>query len=83
VRAFNPFPVAQGVLKGEVCRIWMATAKFGKAKVGKIVSVHDGVTVGCGDGLLNITELQAPGGKRLSAQAFVQGHNLQVGDLFS
>jgi methionyl-tRNA formyltransferase len=83
VRAFNPFPVAQGVLKGEVCRIWMATAKFGKAKVGEIVSVHDGVTVGCGDGLLNITELQAPGGKRLSAQAFVQGHNLQVGDLFS
>ncbi|MDI1363103.1 methionyl-tRNA formyltransferase [Methylotenera sp.] len=83
VRAFNPFPVAQGVIKGEVCRIWMATAKEGKAKVGEIVSIHDGVTVGCGDGLLHITELQAPGGKRLSAQAFVQGHNLQMGDFFS
>lgn len=83
VRAFNPFPVAQGILKGEVCRIWMATAKEGKANVGEIVSIHDGVTVGCGDGLLHITELQAPGGKRLSAQAFVQGHNLQIGDLFS
>jgi methionyl-tRNA formyltransferase len=83
VRAFNPFPVAQGILKGEVCRIWMATAKDGKANAGEIVSVHDGVTVGCGDGLLHITELQAPGGKRLSAQAFVQGHNLQVGDLFN
>ncbi|MDI1309252.1 MAG: methionyl-tRNA formyltransferase [Methylotenera sp.] len=83
VRAFNPFPVAQGVLKGEVCRIWMATAKEGKAKVGEIVSVQDGVTVGCGDGLLHITELQAPGGKRLSTQAFVQGHNLQIGDFFS
>jgi methionyl-tRNA formyltransferase len=83
VRAFNPFPVAQGILKDEVCRIWMATAKEGKAKVGEIVSVHDGVTVGCGEGLLHITELQAPGGKRLSAQAFVQGHNLQIGDSFS
>jgi methionyl-tRNA formyltransferase len=83
VRAFNPFPVAQGVLKGEVTRIWMATAKAGKAKAGEIVSVQDGVTVGCGDGLLQITELQAPGGKRLNAQAFVQGHNLQVGDFFS
>jgi methionyl-tRNA formyltransferase len=83
VRAFNPFPVAQGVLKGEVCRIWMATAKEGKAKIGEIVSVQDGVTVGCGDGLLHITELQAPSGKRLSAQAFVQGHNLQIGDFFS
>ena len=83
VRAFNPFPVAQGELKGEVYRIWMATAKAGKASAGEIVNIHDGVTVGCGDGLLHITELQAPGGKRLSAQVFVQGHNLQVGDLFS
>jgi methionyl-tRNA formyltransferase len=83
VRAFNPFPVAHGILKGEVCRIWMATAKEGKAKIGEIVSVHDGVTVGCGDGLLHITELQAPGGKRLNAQAFVQGHNVQIGDSFS
>ncbi|MDP2070343.1 methionyl-tRNA formyltransferase [Methylotenera sp.] len=83
VRAFNPFPVAQGTLKHEVCRIWMATAKAGKARAGEIVSVHDGVTVGCGEGLLHITELQAPGGKRLSAQAFVQGHNLQIGDFFT
>ena len=83
VRAFNPFPVAQSKLKGEVCRIWMATAQAGKANAGEVVSVHDGVLVGCGHGLLHITELQAPGGKRLSAQAFVQGHNLQIGDTFT
>jgi methionyl-tRNA formyltransferase len=83
VRGFNPFPVAQSKLKGEICRIWMASAKTGNAKAGEIVSVQDGITVGCGDGLLQITELQAPGGKRLTAQAFAQGHNLQVGDLFT
>jgi methionyl-tRNA formyltransferase len=83
VRAFNPFPVAQSKLRGEVCRIWMATAQSGKANTGEIVSVQDGVLVGCGDGLLHITELQAPGGKRLGAQAFVQGHNLQIGDVFT
>ena len=83
VRAFNPFPVAQSKLKGEVCRIWMATAQAGKANAGQIISVHDGVLVGCGDGILHITELQAPGGKRLGAQAFVQGHNLQIGDVFT
>lgn len=88
VRAFNPFPVAQSLLKGEVCRIWMATAQAGEADLGQvnlgtIISVHDGVLVGCGEGLLKITELQAPGGKRLSAQAFVQGHHLQVGDVFT
>jgi methionyl-tRNA formyltransferase len=83
VRGFNPFPVAQSMLKDEVCRIWMATAKVGNARVGEIINVHDGITVGCGEGLLHITELQAPGGKRLNSQAFVQGHNLQVGDFFT
>ncbi len=83
VRAFNPFPVAQSKLKGEVCRIWMASAQTGQANAGEIISVHDGVLVGCGSDLLHITELQVPGGKRLSAQAFVQGHNLKIGDKFS
>jgi len=92
VRAFNPFPVAQSYLRGEVCRIWMATAQAWVAdsaqsrhgaKTGEVVDVHHGVLVACGDGLLCITELQAPGGKRLSAQAFVQGHNLKAGDMFT
>jgi methionyl-tRNA formyltransferase len=83
VRAFNPFPVAQSNLKGEVCRIWMAVAKPGQANIGEVVSVQDGILVGCGEGLLLIAELQAPGGKRLNAQAFVQGHHLKVGDYFS
>lgn len=83
VRGFNPFPVAQSQLKGEVCRIWMATAQAGHANAGEIVSVQDGLLVGCGEGLLHITELQAPGGKRLSAQAFMQGRSLQVGDKFT
>lgn len=82
VRAFNPFPVAQSLLKDEVCRIWMATALEGNAKPGEVVSVQDGISVGCGSGILHITELQAPGGKRLPAQAFVQGHHLKVGDYF-
>ncbi|MEQ1767334.1 MAG: methionyl-tRNA formyltransferase [Methylotenera sp.] len=83
VRAFNPFPVAQGQLNGQICRIWFANAVEGKAKAGEVLSVQNGITVGCGEGLLHITELQAPGGKRLNAQAFVQGHNLQAGALFT
>ncbi len=83
VRAFNPFPVAQSLLNGETCRLWMAVAKPGKAKIGEVVSVQDGILIGCGEGLLLVSELQAPGGKRLSAQAFVQGHHLKVGDYFS
>ena len=84
VRAFNPFPVAQSHLNNEVCRIWMATAEasIGQYACGKIISLQDGILVACGEGALRINELQAPGGKRLNASAFAQGHHLQVGDSF-
>jgi len=85
VRAFNPFPVAQSLLHGEVCRIWMATSVAGMpttALPGTVLDVHDGILVACGDGVLRISELQAPGGKRLSAQVFMQGHALKTGDQF-
>nr|WP_294839662.1 methionyl-tRNA formyltransferase [uncultured Methylotenera sp.] len=86
VRAFNPFPVAQSLLHGEVCRLWMATTVDGMSSAalpGAVLDVHDGILVACGDGgVLRISELQAPGGKRLSAQIFMQGHALKVGDQF-
>ncbi|MCB5188288.1 methionyl-tRNA formyltransferase [Methylobacillus caricis] len=82
VRAFNPFPVAQSLLHGEVCRIWMAHALPGRASPGEIVAVGDGITVGCGSGLLRIDELQMPGGKRLKARDFLAGRILSIGERF-
>ena len=83
VRAFNPFPVAQSYLNGEVCRIWMAVAEPGHGEPGKVLAIDSGILVGCGDGLLRITELQAPGAKRLESGAFVQSRNLAKGDMFT
>ena len=87
VRAFNPFPVAYSVWHGLVCKIWMAeTANdvpFSKKQAGEVVSLENGIVVACGEGHLKITELQMPGGKRLTASQFLQGHALQVGDCFT
>lgn len=87
VRAFNPFPVAQTQYKGETCRIWMATTQTThddqSVNVGEIINIgHGAIQVLCGEGILNVSELQAPGGKRLSADQFVQGHHVAVGDKF-
>ena len=73
VRAFNPFPVAQTTLAGEVFRIWMASAILGKAYAGVIVEASSELHVGCGDGILNIEEVQMPGGKRLKTRDFLAG----------
>ena len=76
VRAFNPFPVARTHLDGAVLRVWSATAEEANdAPAGKVLRADgEGILVACGAGALNIAELQAAGGKRMNAAAFVAGH---------
>ena len=83
VRGFNPFPVATAQFRGETCRIWFATATSGRAKAGEVVGLEGSLLLGCGKGLLQITELQMPGGKRQTAQQFLQGQHVKVGEFFS
>ncbi len=84
VRAFNPFPVAHGMLGSEVCRIWMATAMRMQSnkKPGTVLDVGAVIQIACGEGVLSVEELQLPGGKRLKARDFVTGHGLKVGQNF-
>ena len=82
VRAFNPFPVATAKFKEQVCKVWFAQSVTGKGQPGTVVETQP-LRVACGDGLLEIHELQMPGGKRQTAQQFVQGQHVQVGDQFS
>ena len=44
-----------------------------------IAAGRRGIDIACGDGqTLRILELQAPGGKRMSAAAYLAGHPIQV-----
>jgi methionyl-tRNA formyltransferase len=84
VRAFNPFPVAQATLNDETWRIWMAYADpDATGAPGEILDISDGILVACGQGALRITELQKPGGKRLSARDFLAGNPLKPGARFA
>lgn len=82
VRAFNPFPVATAKFKDQVCKVWFAQSATGKGQPGAVVETQP-LRVACGDGVLEIHELQMPGGKRQTAQQFVQGQHVQVGDQFA
>ena len=84
VRAFNPFPAATTTLNGEVLKVWGATASTGahNANFGQIVAVaHEFIAVAAMNSIVNITELQRPGGKRLPVADFLRGHPLQVGQV--
>ena len=86
VRAFNPTPGAWAMYGGETIKIWCAQPlEFETMAVpGTVVAMsREGLDVACGGGtLLRLTELQRSGGRRLPAEAFLQGFPLRPGDRF-
>jgi methionyl-tRNA formyltransferase len=74
VRAFDPFPGASFVCGGEVVKLWQArVCPEVNAPAGRVVQADGAhLVVACGDGGLELLQLQRPGGKRLPAAAFLQ-----------
>jgi methionyl-tRNA formyltransferase len=81
VRAFNPWPVAQCDINGQVMRIWQARPVEGElpptAQAGQVVGAGKaGIDVATGSGILRILELQLPGKRALSAADFLNAHSV-------
>lgn len=84
IRAFNPFPGAQTTLGKTpdtvTLKIWGCALAEGQGQPGTVLGADaDRLIVACGQGALQITELQKPGGKRLSAREFLAGFALAPG----
>jgi methionyl-tRNA formyltransferase len=83
IRAFNPFPGASASFNGVTIKLWHAeaVASSSGAAPGQVLaaSAQTGVIVACGDGALRLTELQKPGGKKLSAAEFLKGFPMEGG----
>ena len=86
IRAFDPFPGMTVPLTTEAgtetLKLWQAVAEplQTAAEPGTVVQADaQGVRVACGQGQLCLTQLQRPGGKRLSAADFLRGCPLQPG----
>jgi len=77
VRAFNPFPGANGVVDGVAVKFWQAEAVDGSGAPGQVLQADaGGIVVACGQGALRLHALQKPGGKRLAAAEFLKGFPL-------
>jgi methionyl-tRNA formyltransferase len=76
VRGLNAWPVAQTLYQGTVLRIWQAEAiaVANTQPLGTVICTEKNWDVATGDGLLRLHEVQLPGGKRMSSQAFLNSH---------
>ncbi|MFH1513395.1 MAG: methionyl-tRNA formyltransferase [Bacillota bacterium] len=83
VRAMNPWPCAYAVASGGSLKVWQAKpAKISRAAAPGTVIAADarqGLIVATGDGAIELTEVQAPSAKRMSAKAFLLGHPIETG----
>jgi len=81
VRGLNPWPVATAEFNGIIYKVFSVdVSNFNTPySPGEVVSANEnGLEVACADGTVIIRELQAPGGKRMSAADYIRGHREQI-----
>ncbi len=82
VRGLDSWPGAYTFLAGKKYKIWRTrcTTEKTEAQPGTILRADkkEGLFVVAGDGVLEITELQAPGKKRMAAKDYLNGHAIAL-----
>jgi len=84
IRAMNPSPVCYTHHNGNMIKIWQAIAveKNENAPPGTVVECSStAISIQTGNGILQATVLQRPGGKPLPCKAFINGYTFAVRDL--
>ena len=74
VRAFDPWPIAEGEVAGESVRVHRAHAVEGDASAtpGTVLrATRDGIDIACGEGALRLQSLQRAGGRAITAADYL------------
>jgi methionyl-tRNA formyltransferase len=84
VRGLTPWPGAFTFLPGEgrstLLKVWQAEQATAQGTAGEILQADKtGLVVACGRDALRIQALQLEGGRRLTVQEFLAGHDLAPG----
>ena len=80
VRAFNPVPGAETTLQGQPLKVWRARPVEEDGSPGRVLySRNSRLVIGCGDGAVELLEIQRPGGRRLATPDFLHGSPLPEG----
>ncbi len=81
IRGTNPWPGAYALLGEEKLKLWRTVLSDAEPPCdlplgGLFGDAKRGLFLRCADGVLEISSLQAPGGKKLDGKTFLRGRNL-------
>jgi len=80
LRAFDPFPGSTTELAGQPLKVWRGRVVPGSGTPGqRLVAAAGHLVVACGEGALELLELQLPGGRRIAARDFLLRHPVTPG----
>jgi methionyl-tRNA formyltransferase len=79
-RGFQPWPGAFTMLRGKKLTVQGVRAVEGSATPGELIVDGNLLLAGCGAGLLELTEVQMEGKKRMSAAEFLRGFQIKSGE---
>ena len=79
VRGMNPWPVAHTLLEGQPLKVYAARLAKGSGAPGQVLESRGRLVVACGQGAVELLELQAQGKKRMAAADYLRGHPLAPG----
>lgn len=86
VRGLNPWPCAYTDYAAGRLKVYLARPVdcVGDLEPGTVVasSAKEGLVVACGQGCLELMEIQAPNAKRMTAKAYLMGKKIDVGTRF-
>lgn len=83
VRGLTPWPATSTDILGDTIKVFAVEEpgiETGKAAGTILAANKAGIDVACGDGkVIRLTEIQAPGSRRMSAANYLAGHPVTVG----
>lgn len=86
VRGLNPWPCAYTDYAAGRLKVYLAKPVDTAADVepGTVIasSAKEGLVVACGQGCLELLEIQAPNAKRMTAKAYLMGKKIDIGTRF-
>ena len=77
---FNPWPIATTEINGKKIKVHSSLLCEKSGKAGTVISTKP-LIVACGEKSVELCEIQPEGKKKMTAEAFLAGHRLSVGDV--